>query len=205
MNIEEFLNIFNDIIPYKFQLKIGGARANAIISNKELISYKNRKGKSYPFYRKNLLGANTDYISLDELDVPIELTIQCSHPHILKWEKKSKSTNKEITHFKVRVLNEEASRQLGYLSLDLTPAGDIDHKFCSFYNEDGTHEIMQSINYDYNEQTKKVIPTECLSFIFYNLEAGLEEKVSFYKENGILKCITINKQALTNHAFDSIV
>lgn len=87
----------------------------------------------------------------------------------------------------------------------MTPAGDIDHKFCSFYNEDGTHEIMQSINYNYDEQTKKVTPIECLSFIFFNLEAGLEEKISFYKEDGVLKCITISKQGLKNHAFDSIV
>lgn len=205
MNIEEFLNVFNDIIPYKFQLKIGGKRSDSIISNKELISSKNRKGKIYPFYKKNLLGTTIDYIPLNELDVPIELTIQCSYPHTLKWEKKSKSTNKERTDFQVRILNEDSSRQLGYLSIDLTPAGDIDHKFCSFYNEDGTHQIIQSINYSYDEQTKKVTPTECLSFIFNNLETGLEEKISFYKVDGILKCITINRQSLRNHAFDSIV
>ena len=205
MNIEEFLKIFNDIIPYKFQLKIGGTRSDMIVSDKELISDKNRKGKRYPFYKKNLMGTTTEYISLDKIDVPIELKIQCSHPHILKWEKKCKSTNKERTNFQVRILNEDASRQLGYLSLDLTQAGDIDYKYCSFYNEDGTHEIMQSIFYHFDEKTKKVIPKECLSFIFYNLETGLEEKVSFNKEDGILKCITIDKQCLKNHSFDSIV
>lgn len=205
MNIDEFLNIFNDIIPYKFQLKIGGIKSNTIISNKELISSQNRKGKSYPFYRKSLLGTTTDYIPLEKIDVPIELTIQCSHPHTLKWERASKSTNKKSTHFQARILTEDASRQLGYLSIDLTPAGDINHKFCSFYNEDGTHEIMQSIDYSYDEQTKKVTPTECLSFISLNLETGLEEKISFYKDNSILKGITISKQVLKNHAFDSIV
>lgn len=205
MNIETFLNIFNDIIPYKFQLKIGGIKSNAIISNKELISSQNRKGRSCPFYRKSLLGTATDYISLEKLDMPIELTIQCSYPHTLKWEKSSKSTNKERTSFQVRILSENASKQLGYLSIDLTPAGDIDHKFCCFYNEDGTHEIMQSIHYNYDEQTKKVTPKECLSFIFFNLETGLEEKISFHKEASVLKCITINKQGLKNHAFDSIV
>lgn len=205
MNIEEFLNAFNDIISYKFQLKIGGKKSESIISNKELVSSKNRKGKSYPFYKKGLLGTTTDYTPLDELDIPIELTIQCSYPHTLKWEKKSKSTNKGRIAFQVRILNEDGSRQLGYLSIDLTPAGDIDHKFCSFYNENGTREIIQSIDYSYNEQTKKIIPTECLSFIFYNLETGLEEKISFYKVDGILKCITTNKEGLRNHAFDSIV
>lgn len=198
MSIEEFLNTFNDIIPYKFHLKIGGAKANAIITNKDLISYKNRKGKSYPFYRKSLLGVSTNYISLDELDVPIELTIDCSYPHVLKWEEKPKSTSKEITHFNVRILNEETTRQLGYLSLDLTPAGDIDHKFYCFYNEDRTHEIVQSIAYNYNEKTKKVTPTECLSYIFNDLEANTKEKVSFYKEDGNLKCVTISK----NHELD---
>ncbi len=199
MNIEEFLNTFNDIIPFKFQLKIGGAKSKSIISNKELISSQNWKGKSCPFYKKNLLEKNIDYIPLEKLNLPIELTIQCSYPHTLKWEKKSKSTNKEQTHFQVRILSEDNSRQLGYLSIYLTPAGDIDHKLCSFSNENGTHKIIQSINYSYDEQTKKVIPTEYLSFIFYNLETELEEKLSFYKVDGILKCITINKQGLKNH------
>ena len=205
MNVEEFLSTFHDIIPYKFQLKVGGKKANAILPNKEFISYKNRKGKSYLLYRKKLLETTIDYIPLDEVDVPIELTVQCFHPHVLKWEEKSQSTNKERTHFQVRILNENTSRQLGYLSLDLTPAGDIEHKFCTFSNEEGTHKIMQSINYVYDEKTKKVTPIECLSFIFYNLGASLEEEVSFYKENGVLKCVTIHKQPLKNHAFDSIV
>ena len=205
MSIEEFLKIFNDIIPYKFQLKIGGTKSDMIISDKELISANNRKGKSYPFYKKNPIGTTTEYISLDKINVPIELTIQCPHSHVLKWESKPESTNKKSTSFRVRILNDDASRQLGYLSLDLTKAGDIDHKFCSFSNEDGTHEIMQSILYNYDKTTKKVVPIECLSFIFYNLEMGLEEKVIFNKENGNLKCITINKQGLKNHAFDSIV
>ena len=205
MKIEKFLNNFNDIITYKFQLKIGGNKANDIISNKELISYENRKGKIYPFYRKNLMGTTTDYVPLNKVNAPIELTIQCSHPHVLKWEKKSQSTNKKISNFEVRILNEDTDRQFGFLSLDLTPAGDIYHKFCSFSNEDRTHVIIQSINYNYDEKTKQVIPIECLSFIFNNLEAGLEEKVSFHKEKGILKCVTVNKQALKNHAFDSII
>ena len=204
MNIEEFLKAFNDIISYKFQLKIGGKKSESVISNKEFVSSKNRKGKAMPFYRRGLLGTTTDYTPIDELDIPIELTIQCSYPHTLKWEKESKSTNKKATYFQVRILNEEGNKQLGYLSIDLTPAGDIDHKFCSYYNENGTREIMQSIAYNYDEQTKKVIPIECLSFIFYNLEMGLEEKISFYKVDGILKCVTINKEGLRNHALDSI-
>lgn len=205
MNIEEFLNNFNDIIFYKFTLKIGGSRANSIITNNELISSKNRKGKLYPFYKKNLSGTTTDYVLIQELDIPIELTIECSHSHILKWEKEPKSTNKTITNFQVRLLNEDKSRQIGYLSLDLTPAGDIEHKYCSFYNDEGTHMITQSIFYDYDDETKKVIPRENLSFTLYDLENRIEEKLTFHKEDGNLKCVTINKQGLKNHAYDSIV
>ena len=58
MNIEEFLNIFNDIIPYKFQLKIGGIKANTIISNKELISSQNRKGKKLSVLQKRFIRDN---------------------------------------------------------------------------------------------------------------------------------------------------
>lgn len=205
MNLEEFLNNFKGIIPYNFKVKIGGARSNSIICNKDLISESNRKGRIYPFYKKILFDTKTDYIPLDEMNVPIELIVECQHPHILKWEEKPESTKKERFQFQVRILDEDTNRQLGYISLNLTPAGDIVDKFCSFYSEDGTHEIMQSINYKYDSKTKKVTPTENLSFIFYNLDSTLEEKVSFYKENSIVKGLTINKQALKNHAFDSIV
>lgn len=209
MNIEEFIGMFDDIIPYRFKLKVGGVKSNSIITDKNLISSKNRKGRVYPFYRKNSFGIVTDYISeyipLEEINVPVELDIECLHQHSLKWEEMSKSTNKKNFGFEVRVLNEEGNKQYGYLSLDLTPAGDIDNKFCSFSNEEGTHEITQYINYKYNDQAKQVIPMENLSFIFYNFESGLEEKVSFHKENGILKGITINKQKLKNHRYDSIV
>ena len=209
MNIEEFIKMFDDIIPYKFKLKVGGFKSDSITTDKNLISYNNRKGKVYPFYRKNSFGMITDYvpdyIPLEEFDIPVELDVECLHPHSLKWESMPKSTNKKWAEFSVRILNEEKNKQYGYLSLNLTPAGDIDHKFCSFSNEDGTHEIQQLISYQYNDETKQVIPMENLSFIFYNLENGLEEQVSFHKENGVLKCITINKQGLKNHMYDSIV
>lgn len=209
MNIEEFINMFDDIIPYKFKLKVGGLKSDSITTDKNLISYNNRKGKVYPFYRKNSFGMITDYapdyIPLEEFDIPVELDVVCLHPHSLKWENMPKSTNKKWTEFSVRILNEEKNKQYGYLSLHLTSAGDIDHKFCSFSNEDGTRELQQFISYQYNDKTKQVIPMENLSFIFYNLENGLEEQVSFHKENGVLKCITINKQGLKNHMYDSIV
>lgn len=205
MNIEEFVHMFDDVIPHRFKLKIGGKKASRITNNKDFISYENRKGKVYSADKQTLLGTTTEYIPLEKIDFPIELSIECTHPHYVKWEKIASSTNKERTSFQARVLSQDFKRQYGYLSLELTAAGDIDHKFCSFANTDGTHEIMQSVSYEYDKQTKQVIPFEYLIYDFKDWENGLEKKVTFYKENGILKGLTISKQKLRNHMYDSIV
>lgn len=205
MHIEDFLSNFNDIIPFQFKLEIGGSRASSIITDKKLISDINRKGKLYPFYTKNIHGVETKYIPLEKFDTPIKLSIEYPYPHYLKWEIKASSTKKEWTRFEVRILSRRDLKQLGYLALDLTPAGDIGHKYCSYYNANGSHEIVQSIDYNYNEQTKKVIPFEKLSYIFYNLETDLEESVVFRKENGVLKCITVNREDINNCTLKHIV
>ena len=83
MSIKEFLKQFNDIILYKFQLKIGGARSNMIISDEGHKSYSNFKGKMYPFYKRELFESTTEYIPLEEMDVHLDLTIECSYPHKL--------------------------------------------------------------------------------------------------------------------------
>lgn len=205
MSIEEFVNQFDDVIPHKFHIQIGGSRANDIKTDKSKASKDNYKGKLYPYYKKGLTGTEVDYIPIEEIDVPIRLEIQCNYPHRLKWEGSSKTTNKERVEFEVRLLKENEDRQFGYVSLDLTPSGDLSHKFCSFYNEDGTREIMQFISYHFNEDTKEVTANEHLHFVFNNLETGMEEQVEFHKTNGKLQGITIHKSELRNHMYDSII
>ena len=205
MSIEEFLKQFNDIIPYKFQLKFGGSRSNMIISDKEHISYSNFKGKMFPFKKIEGCKSVTEYIPLEEMDVFIDLKIECSHPHKLKWEDRAKSTKKTYQRLSVRILTEDYERQLGYLSLSLTEGCDIRNKFCSFYNEDGTHEIIQSVNYDIDMNTKKVRAREHLEFISRDFETGLEEEVAFHKENGSLRCVTISRKPIQNSAYVSIL
>lgn len=139
------------------------------------------------------------------MNVPIGVSIECNYPHRLKWEKSSKTTNKEKTDFQVRLLKENEDRQFGYVSLDLTPAGDLENKFCSYYNEDGTRTITQFIFYYFNEETKEITAKETLSYIFYNIETGMEEQVKFYKVNGRLQGITTHKSKLRDHQFDSII
>lgn len=205
MSIEEFVRQFEDVIPYKFTIKIGGARASEIKTDKSKATSKNFKGKLYPYYKGELTGTKTDYIPLEEINVPIGVSIECNYPHRLKWEKSSKTTNKEKTDFQVRLLKENEDRQFGYVSLDLTPAGDLENKFCSYCNEDGTREVSQFIFYCFNEETKEITANEHLSYIFYNLETGMEEQVVFYKTNGKLQGITTHKSKLRNHQFDSII
>ena len=202
MNIEEFLKNFNDIIPFTFQLKIGGELSNMIVTDKEFISRKNRKGRKYPL--NNIIKATAEYVSLDKIEIPVDLRINCSHRNFFKWEKKPRVIGDENVDFEVRVLSEDQTKQLGYLSLELTPAGDISHKFCSYYNEDGTHRITQSVAYSFDEMTKKIIPMETLSFTSKDLDTGLEEIVSFNKENGSLKCVTITKQNPDDYSFGRI-
>ncbi len=204
MNLEEFLNGFKDVIPFGFNLKIGGPKACAIKTNKELISSRNRKGKCFTYYKDNV-GQSVSYRPIDEVVLPIELTIQCQHPHAVLEENLPKTINKIPQQILVRVLSEDRSRQIGCLILDLTAAGDISRKFQSFYNEDGTRHITQRINYKYDDHSKKVVPLESVSYSFSDLETGIEEKVEFYKEDGVLKGLTISKQKLKNPGFESII
>lgn len=205
MSIEEFVSKFTDVIPYKFSIKIGGNRAGDIRIDKTKVSNKNYKGRIYPFYKKSIEGTTTNYIPMEEINVPVEISIQCDYPHRLKWEKISKTTNKEKVKFEVKLLKEKEDKQFGYLSLNLTPAGDLEQKFCCYYNEDGTHKIIQSVFYNFNQETKEVSTKENLSYIDYNLETGLEEKVEFQKMNGILHGVTMYKRKLKNPMYESIV
>lgn len=205
MKIEEFVQQFDDIIPYKFDIKLGNSSINEVKKDKSKASSKNFKGKMYPYYKKEITGTAMDYIPMEEVNVPIKLSIQCDYPHRLKWEKFSKTTSKEFTELSVRLLKENEDRQIGYVSLQLNQSGDLKHKFCSYCNENRTREIMQSVFYHFNENTKSVSTSETLHYIFYNLETGMEEQVEFHKWNGVLQGVTIHNEKLKNPIHNSIV
>ena len=205
MSIEEFLKQFNDIIPFSFNLRVGGARTNLIKTDDEHKSYNNFKGRMYPFYKKDITGVTTEWVPLEEIDAHLDLIITCSYPHTFKWEECPKSTKKSSQHFVVRILTDE-DRQVGFIMLDLNKAGDIDSKYCSYYNEDGTHNITHSVDYSFDQETKKMVKDkERLSFTSINLEEKIEEEVTFYRKNGVLTCVTISKHPLRNSAYVSLL
>lgn len=205
MSIEEFLKQFNDIIPFKFTLKVGGSRANMIISDDEHKSHSNFKGRMFPLKKIEQCKKVTEYIPLEEMDAFLDLKVECSYPHRLKWEERPKSTRREMQHPYVRILNEDASKQIGCLGLDLTRAGDIYCKSCLFSNEEGTHQITQSVFYDYDDKTKKVSTREQLRFIAKSSEENLAEIVTFYKENGALRCVNYSKQPAIKNEFVGLI
>ena len=110
-----------------------------------------------------------------------------------------------MQHPYVRILNEDASKQIGCLGLDLTRAGDICCKSCLFSNEEGTHQITQSVFYNYDDKTKKVSTKEQLRFIAESSEENLAEIVTFYKENGALRCVNYSKQPAVMNEFVGLI
>ena len=205
MSIEEFLKQFNDIIPFSLNLRVGGARTNLIKTDDEHKSYSNFKGRMYPFYKKDITGVTTEWVPLEEIDAHLDLIITCPYPHTFKWEECPKSTKKSSQHFVVRILTDE-DRQVGFIMLDLNKAGDIDRKYCSYYNENVTHNISHSVDYSFDQETKKMVKDkESLSFASINLEEEIEEEVTFYRKNGVLTCVTISKHPLRNSAYISLL
>ena len=196
MSIEEFLKQFKDVIPWEFELKVGGSRSNVIINDKEFISYKNWKGKVCPFYKKSLVEPTKKYVPLEELDLQIKVMIKCPYPHGLYWYDKSETTKRKDTDFQVKITSEDGKRELGYLSLNLTPAGDIESKHCVFYNEDNTHEVVHQVIYKFDSTTKKTTSREFLRFTYHNLEEGIEERLVLEKETGVLRTVTYIKRDL---------
>ena len=196
MSIEEFLKQFKDVIPWEFELKVGGSRSNVIVNDKEFISYDNWKGKVCPFYNKSLLEPTKKYVPLEELDLQIKVIIKCPYPYVLYWYDKSESTKRKNTDFRAKITSEDGTKDLGYLSLDLTPAGDIKTKYCVFYNEDKTHEVTHQVLSKFNLKTKKTTSSEFLRFVYHNLEDGLEERLVLKKETGVLRTVTYIKRDL---------
>lgn len=205
MDIETFINDFKDVIPYQFKIKMGGNGREEIKKDKNKISASNYKGKIYPIYRTHLTETTIEWVPVENVKLPIDLSVACDYPHRLLFEERPKHTKEDNLKFTVRLLHEKEQKQFGFISIDLNTAGDITHKFCSYYNAEGTRKIMQSCFYWYNEETKEVITNENLNYIFCNLETEMEEKVEFHKRNGEIEGITISKEALRNHAYDSIV
>ena len=70
MNIVDFLNRFNDVISYSFELSIGGLTSDDIKVNKDLISVDNFKGKMIRFYETKY-GKMVKYVPINTISLPI--------------------------------------------------------------------------------------------------------------------------------------
>lgn len=205
MDIKCFLEQFSDVIPFTFKLTLAPNSGVTIERNKDFVCYENHKGRALVTTKNGILDVTKDYEPLEKVDLPVLVEIDFPNPFVVQWEKTQATTKKKSISFIARVLTPVTHQQLGFMSLDLTPAGDIRDKYCSYYSNDGLRHITQSVRYEFESKTQTIKRYERLSYTAANLSHATEETVTFYKDDGVLTGLTINKQALKNHAFDSVV
>lgn len=192
MNIEEYIKMFKDVIRFNFKLNIGGKRSSRIVINKDFISSENRKGRALSLSINALYGT-TELVPLDQTNVRLDLDIICEKDVKLDFNSKPTKLDGTKDNYIVSLLDDK-DNLTGYLELYLTPAGDIEEKEVWYYNEDRTHVIKQNIYYEYDKDTKKIIPHETLSFINKNYETDKETVLTFNKCNGIIKGISVKER-----------
>lgn len=203
MDVKSYIEMFDDVIPFTFKLTL--KPRGVIEKNKAYVSSKNFKGKAFVTSHSTILGEKKEYTPIDNIKVPIEIEIDYPFSHQTVWESKQDTTNKGSRSFVVRILSCDNQRQLGFMSLDITPAGDVKRKYCSYYNQEGTHQIVQAVTYEYNEEEKKLERFEETSYVLRDFTSLEEQSVVIYKTKGTIMGLSVDVQPLRNHAFDSIV
>lgn len=181
-----FFDEFNHIVPYTIRVNVGGNRQyKTDTSNK---TNKNHKGKMVAVYKrvetaeeleKYGMGEFTTYVPAEQISMPIDIQVVSDETLTPKFEKTSKYTNRESTKHEIRIFNKNGA-QVGYVSLSLTPSGDISNKTCFYENPERTETIMHTI---YNEmQDGKMIKDDNFEFK-KDSETGTK-KVRISQRNG---------------------
>ena len=146
-----FFDEFNHIVPYFTKVNVGKNKQFKIDPNSK--SYSNHKGKMVAFYKKSktleelekygLCGC-VEYLPAEQVSMPIDIEISSDENLTPIFEESSKYTNQEITHHAIRIFNSDKT-QVGYVSLSLTPAGDIAEKTSFYESPDETEQISHTI------------------------------------------------------------
>lgn len=147
-----FFDEFNHIVPYFVKVNVGKNKPFKTDVSKK--SSSNYKGKMVAFYKKAEtleelekygFGEYTAYLPAEEVSMPIDIQVISDKEIITNFEKTSKYTNKERTNHEIRIFNNDGA-QVGYVSISLTPSGDIDHKTCFYDSTDRSEEIIHTIS-----------------------------------------------------------
>lgn len=153
MNIAEFVSRFSDLIPYQFELSVGGKRKDEIVIDKNYISENNFKGKMIPSEKKN-----GNLVPIQDVSLMINFKFKAEdplEPYFIVYDKTGEygtasfnlvdMTHKDGSKHFIRILNGEG-RQVGCIELELNASGDITHKMCLYKNLNSTHEVRHIVD-----------------------------------------------------------
>jgi len=198
MNTIEFISRFNDIITYNVKVKIGGNKSKDVLYDEKNISYNNRKGRKYPYY-KGQLTTYEDAVSMS-LPIDIEVTDCIEAKYIgfeddfqkVKLKNPIRYTNCRETKHIIRIIDDDHS-QIGYTSLTLNPSGDIVSRYSSYQSKDKTHEITRMMEYELDDNNK-LISFGVTSFI--EQKNNIETELTLYENNGMVVSSSMSSKRL---------
>lgn len=201
MNILEFISKFDDVIPYTLELNIGGSKKKDMITNKDLISRENFKGKMVPFYEMKFGKREVKYVPANEISLPINIKVDCDGIVLFDAEGEVRhvrenpitKTNKDWTRHTIRLINEEG-KQYGCIMLLLNSSGDIREKTCFYHNKDFTHELKNNVDFEFEDN--KIVRYEDNTYTEKDYENNVETVVTTYQKEGQTTGITIMRRKL---------
>lgn len=204
-----FFDEFNQIVPYFVKVTIGKNKQLKTDTTKK--SYSNHKGKMVAFYKKSKtledlekygVGEHVEYLPVEQVSMPIDIQVTSDENLMPIFEETSKYTDKKRTSHTIRIFNSNKA-QVGYVSISLTPAGDIDRKTCFYESPNGAERIRHTI---YNKIDDGNVTKEATFEFKKNSDEGTK-KVEISQRNGkVVGCSVLEQELETreNVAFQSI-
>lgn len=137
------------------------------------------------------LGEYVTYVPAEQVSMPIEISVNSENQIITKVEENKKHTNKEKTRHSLRIFNNDR-KQVGYVSLSLTPSGDIDDKTTFYESPDRAEEIRHTI---YNKfKDGEIVKDDNFEFTQNSVKGT--KKVEICQRNGKVVGASILEQEL---------
>ncbi len=185
MDVKEFIEKFNDIIPYSFKVEVGGEKKDFIISGKAEKNDNNFKGKVYPFYKKDV---GTKYVPTETVPLSIDIKVTCADAEKIVFDGENYGeyetnptikTGKDNIEKIIRIINKNG-KQIGCIIISFNASGDIKSKTCFYENSLGTHKIYNSV--DYHLEDGKLVREERTRYI--EEKDNTKTTLSIMKMNG---------------------
>lgn len=195
-----FLDEFNHIVPYFVKVNVGKNKQFKTDVTKK--SYSNHNGKMIAFYKKAKtieelkeygLGEYMEYLPAEQVSMPIDIQVTSDEKITPVFEESSKYTNKKRTRHQIRIFNPN-NAQVGYVSLSLTPSGDIDEKTSFYESPDETEKIMHTI---YNSMIDGILIKDDIFEFQKNSETGIKKVKITQRDGKVVGCSVVENDLET--------